>query len=294
MALMNLRDLVRHMPHVQKMRKRKRVLKGSKPSHALELWYKSQLLAITKQLRLATEQYILPTLKRLEPRYAYAKKIKRDAAHDSGYAGDIKKSIDQAAAQFGGIQRTAQRLSELAAQRAEESTTERLKAAIMDQVGIDMGPIFAADPMADVMGAAIAQNVSLIESIPEQYFGKIEQAVYQNTADGMPFDELAELLKNIADVTDSRAKLIARDQTSKMNGSFNEARQESVGIDKYQWSTSNDERVREEHAANEGEIFSWDDPPDTGHPGSDVNCRCVALPYFDLDKEEADLQQESE
>lgn len=84
----------------------------------------------------------------------------------------------------------------------------------------------------------------------------------------------------------SRAKLIARDQTSKMNGAFNQARQTSLGIDRYVWQTSGDERVREEHQANDGQVFSWNDPPATGHPGEDINCRCVAVPYFDLDSEE--------
>ena len=32
------------------------------------------------------------------------------------------------------------------------------------------------------------------------------------------------------------------------------------------------------HIANNGQIFAWDSPPpDTGHPGDDVQCRCVAV-----------------
>lgn len=31
--------------------------------------------------------------------------------------------------------------------------------------------------------------------------------------------------------------------------------------------------------ANDGHLFSWDDPPETGHPGADYNCRCQALAY---------------
>ena len=32
--------------------------------------------------------------------------------------------------------------------------------------------------------------------------------------------------------------------------------------------------------ANEGKIFSWDDPPPTGHPGEDFGCRCWAVAYY--------------
>lgn len=48
----------------------------------------------------------------------------------------------------------------------------------------------------------------------------------------------------------------------------------------YTWRTARDERVRSSHAANEGRIFAWNDPPTVGHPGSQHNCRCWAEPYY--------------
>lgn len=47
----------------------------------------------------------------------------------------------------------------------------------------------------------------------------------------------------------------------------------------YIWRTRGDERVRSSHAANNGKIFAWDTPPDTGHPGEDYGCRCWAEPH---------------
>ena len=45
-----------------------------------------------------------------------------------------------------------------------------------------------------------------------------------------------------------------------------------------QWLTSDDERVRPSHREKVGKFFRWDDPPaDTGHPGADIQCRCVAI-----------------
>lgn len=38
--------------------------------------------------------------------------------------------------------------------------------------------------------------------------------------------------------------------------------------------------MRHSHAANEGKIFAWDNPPPTGHPGEEYNCRCTAEPYY--------------
>lgn len=48
----------------------------------------------------------------------------------------------------------------------------------------------------------------------------------------------------------------------------------------YIWRTARDERVRTAHAANEGRVFAWTDPPETGHPGEAHQCRCWAQPYY--------------
>ena len=48
----------------------------------------------------------------------------------------------------------------------------------------------------------------------------------------------------------------------------------------YVWRTRADEDVRPSHAANDGQIFAWDNPPSTGNPGSDFGCRCTAEPYY--------------
>jgi hypothetical protein len=37
--------------------------------------------------------------------------------------------------------------------------------------------------------------------------------------------------------------------------------------------------VRASHAANNGRIFAWDNPPETGHPGEDYGCRCTEEAY---------------
>jgi hypothetical protein len=47
---------------------------------------------------------------------------------------------------------------------------------------------------------------------------------------------------------------------------------------RYIWRTEQDARVRPSHAANNGKIFSMDNPPSTGNPGEDYNCRCWAEP----------------
>lgn len=129
--------------------------------------------------------------------------------------------------------------------------------------------------------AFVAENATLIQSIPEEYFRKIEGIVTQGVRSGRLTNEIAKDIHRQVGVTERRARFIARDQVAKFNSSLTQLRQKDAGIEKYIWSTSGDERVRPEHEANNGQTFSWNNPPSTGHPGEDFLCRCVAVPVFE-------------
>lgn len=62
------------------------------------------------------------------------------------------------------------------------------------------------------------------------------------------------------------------------NAKLSEFQQADAGISHYVWTTAEDEKVRANHAANDGRIFAWSEPPATGHPGEDFNCHCIARP----------------
>jgi SPP1 gp7 family putative phage head morphogenesis protein len=87
-------------------------------------------------------------------------------------------------------------------------------------------------------------------------------------------------IKSEFDVSRSKADLLARDQVLTHAANVRQARMVEIGIREYIWRTSQDERVREEHAALEGQRFSWDNPPDVGHPGEDIQCRCTPDPIL--------------
>lgn len=48
----------------------------------------------------------------------------------------------------------------------------------------------------------------------------------------------------------------------------------------YVWRTAGDAKVRRSHVARNGQIFSWANPPEHGHPGHEPNCRCWPEPYY--------------
>lgn len=129
------------------------------------------------------------------------------------------------------------------------------------------------------------ENVRLIESIAEEQLDRVQELLDENF--GLRVEDLSKKLQHEFDVTKSRANLIARDQTLKLNGDLTRIRQQNAGISEFIWTTSADERVREEHAVLDGQTFRWDvGHPEEGLPGQTFQCRCTAFPIVPgLDEE---------
>ena len=154
---------------------------------------------------------------------------------------------------------------------------------LKNQTGIDLSAYLRNSPnISERVNTLPAGNIQLIKSIRSQYLDKVQNAVMQAMVKGTLNKDLSTQIKALGQTTEKRAMFIARDQSSKLNAALTQARHEDVGVTKYMWSTSGDERVRDSHAEKDGQIFEYANPPaDTGHPGHDVNCRCVAIAVFD-------------
>ena len=129
--------------------------------------------------------------------------------------------------------------------------------------------------------ARLQANVDLVVNAQRDYADQVVRIFTDPENFGRRVEDLAEELQARTGVAESRAALIARDQTLKTLGELNKTRQEAAGVTQYIWCTSGDNAVREEHADRDGRIFSWDDPPEGGHPGDDFQCRCSATPVVD-------------
>ena len=132
-----------------------------------------------------------------------------------------------------------------------------------------------------------AENLDLIGSLEAETLRKLRDELTRLIADGIPEDEIEErliaFLEQQLGVEENRAILIGSDQVGKLNGRLMEYWQRSAGIKEYRWQTMMDDRVRPRHRERQGKIFQWDKPPDDGHPGMAIRCRCVADPVIQLD-----------
>ena len=167
--------------------------------------------------------------------------------------------------------------------RGDAQNHAEVSTNLKNQTGIDLSAYLRNSPnIVERVNELTVSNIQLIKSIRTQYLDKVQNSVMQAMVQGTLNKDLAEQLKKLGKDVENRAMLIARDQSSKLNAALTRARHEEVGIKKYMWSTSGDERVRASHAEKDGQIFEYTNPPtDTGHPGHDVNCRCVQIPVLD-------------
>lgn len=151
---------------------------------------------------------------------------------------------------------------------------------------------FTSEPWLTPMARNwVSENVARITSIARDSLGEVEQLVFTLVRkQGMNIADLRSELEARFNVTEARARLIARDQVSKYNGQLSQARFTRAGSEFYVWRTSDDERVRPDHARLDGTVQRWDSPPITvtsgkragerNHPGGDIQCRCWADPIL--------------
>jgi len=145
--------------------------------------------------------------------------------------------------------------------------------------GID---VLANEPwLESFKKAAVAENVSLIKNLKDKQLLDIELIVYQGVKNGQSQKEIRELMMERFDMSYNRAQLIAVDQTGSVLSQMTAKRHKVMGIERFKWSTSKDERVRPRHKELDGKVFDYDDPPSEGMPGMPIRCRCVAIPVFE-------------
>lgn len=264
---MNIVQLIRlrRSVGISKPPKAKRVTPQEFP-RSIEIQYTRELLDIVQTERERYRRILRPQLSALVGRLdADGASVERAKLIVEGMKRESVLSDD----------RVAERVR-IQGRRISDANRKQLQKQMRQAIGVEV-PLRDAG-IGDRLRAWTSENVSLIKSIPEETYSKMERTLLSGLNDGKRWEVIAEEIENKFDVSESRAALIARDQVGKFYGDINRERQTELGLTHYFWRTSRDERVRPEHAKREGERFAWDDPPEDGSPGKPINCRCTAEP----------------
>jgi SPP1 gp7 family putative phage head morphogenesis protein len=172
----------------------------------------------------------------------------------------------------------------------------QFKMVVKANTGLDLPDVMPGAPKSSILGvnvfrsepylkplaeAWISENTALIKSLPTKLHPEIESIIRRGVMAGTSVRDLQNQIKERYGVTDYRARLIAQDQTLKLNADLTRYRLQSVGVKEYTWRTVQDSRVRPDHVERNGKLFTWDKPPPDGHPGQPVRCRCRAEAVWD-------------
>jgi SPP1 gp7 family putative phage head morphogenesis protein len=110
---------------------------------------------------------------------------------------------------------------------------------------------------------------------------QLRRDVEANATQGYRFDKLIAHIQHQNGVNATKAKFLARQETSLFMSQYRQSKFQEAGVRRYVWQTSHDARVRDDHKHLDKQIFFYSSPPVVdrasgrrGNPGSDYNCRC--------------------
>lgn len=243
----------------------------------VEKMYLADVLRLLEPMYKAVEEMLVPKLSELVK--SYEESVKIDAIN---YADALSKIFEQMALETI-LTTPIEKVGAVAAingERTNEFNKKQVNKSLKSVLGID---VLRSEPwLAPQLLAFTERNVALIKSLPQAYFGSLQTKLRTEIERGTSSSKIAKMIAEETGVSKRKARLITRDQVSKFNGKLNELRMTESGITHYTWSTSNDEKVRHTHKSKNGKKFAWAKPPsDTGHPGFDVQCRCVPIAFLE-------------
>ena len=211
-----------------------------------------------------------------------------------GWADTIQRAVQRIELRSQDFTERARQLALNIGIETSNFNQQQLRRIMRATLGVDA---FKSEPwLQGELESWVAENVTLIKSIPGQALTTIEGLAQRGVRSGASAADIAKEIQARYGVTKRRARLIARDQVGKLNGDLTQKRQRSLGIQYYTWETSRDERVRESHRAMQGKLCRWDDATvysDDGgktwkkrssiggvqlHVGKDYQCRCSGSP----------------
>lgn len=269
--------------------KKARIIYYPKPE---EIKYRNELLKFVKTIEQGLNTYIMPVVKAMSGRFD-------DIRHD-----DFVDELEQALENVRNFIKPYEvllinRLISIA-RSLGNYTTKQVFNSLQNNVEVGLNnlavDIFAARVslvLEERYKVFALENAMLIRSIEEQLLSSVAVIVMESYKSGTGTEDIADQIYYRVNVSENRAKLIARDQIGKLHSKIIQDEAASLNIDYYVFSDSDDEQTRTSHHAMHNKICKFDDPTvykdslqdkqwkkrsSIGavelHPGIDYNCRC--------------------
>lgn len=259
---------------------------------ALRDRYQRKLTDLAEEMHRSIGYWIVAEYKRQQP---------RAAALMAADASPARTMIDALRTQFDRWRREmddkADRYAAWFAARANSAATAGVKQSLTAAAGFTVG-MQMSRTVNNTLQAIVAENVSLIRSIGDDYFRDVERAVLASVQRGRDVAGLADELEKVAKISRDKAVLIARDQNQKATSEISRTRMADAGIAFGTWKASNRARhPRKSHQEADGKVFPLSEglmiDGKLTFPGMEINCGCRTAPVLpgyerkkrDFDKE---------
>lgn len=195
---------------------------------------------------------------------------RRDAKPGSKEAAALLASQMKAAADRSFSREAVRNLTAQAARRVEAHSKDQFR-----RIGLKVDK----EPVLNVLVNGWARDVAeRVKGITADQVDKLHDIL--SGAGARHAETVAKDIEEQLGVTESRAAFLARDSIGTLNSKITRERYRAAKIEMYVWTTMHDDRVRDEHAELDGDVFDVDGEgdPEEGHPGEPPHCRCVQWP----------------
>lgn len=298
---MTIPDKAQQSPLEQLQEMNERVGKARKssarprdPTKKVERYYRAQLNSLIRLMSKRVKEDVLPVIKEEKAEYRQGMGDSMPDYTADAWSDRVIQAIQAVAGEFisGAFAQQYERIAQQTVSMAESESTQAFVESVNQAVGVDMSKMIDNEGLREYTEAAAYQNAQLVKNIPEKYFTGIENAVLGGVRGGDAPSTIAKKITEQTGIAGRRANEIARDQTAKLTGEITERRQRQAGIKYFQWITSKDERVGDDHRrAAQRDVgygpgtYKWSKPPKEGVPGNSTrpNCRCTAKPIFEFE-----------
>lgn len=218
---------------------KKKRLKSVKPSEQIEAEYRGYMWSFIKEMAEEVRVDLLPVIKQNKQNYI------TDANVVDGWADDVTAFFEAFRAKWTGFLFRNKVRADIRRplSMAESNTTAQFLKNINKAVGVDVTAMLKSEGIENIMTSALQENLTLVTSIPEEYMKRVESIVYSGMQSGRYPTAIAKDLQEATGISWRRAKVIARDQVSKINSAVDAERSQNLGIEYYRWDTSGDRRV---------------------------------------------------
>ena len=147
-------------------------------------------------------------------------------------------------------------------------------------VDLQVQPLMTEPWLENELQDFAEENARLITKIGTDTADRIQAATVDTLKRGTGRKALAEQIQKIdKTIGVNRAKTIARDQVGKLQANLTQVRAKRAGVEKYEWQTMDDGRVRPKHQALDGDTREYGKGLE---PGFEINCRCISIPLVEF------------